>query len=457
MSLRDTARFGLLAIPLTVFALSACGGGGSNSTVPPTQPTSSPTATPAPNPTASGDTFAYTGSLTQTFTLYGTPAPSPSPSASPEPTSTPWVSTTQQTVTQNVSIATGQSFAGQSGLTELAAQESDASQLRTTSLTSQTYLSYAQNSSRANGVDVTEIGTASTDSNGVSLQSAPASGNGILERLPSVYGEQWSNGAARTDTEKDPGGEASTSTYAADGSYNEHLTYAEGASASVQLNSDASGVYQLPFVGNGNNNSSITVAAPAGGQIQLAYALLPPGLPHAGAFTLPVWYPQDPPVLASDAYVDEGATALPSSCKVASTYQSASVEKIVETKKRLDPVFGELESDEVTQYASPTYGLLCAVVSDDLQTYYDYSGQGPAAFTFSARPLRDTTVSEMLALQSANLKPMSAAARRSDTAQSQISPRPSLARARMILAGVHAQHVRALYQRVHALSRTRQQ
>lgn len=450
-------RLGLLALPLTVFALSACGGGGSSSTPPLTQPTASPTATPDPNPTASGDTFTYAGSLTQTFTLYATPAPSPSAGASPQPTSAPWVSTTQQTVTQNVSIATGQSFGGQSGLTEFTAQESDASQLKTTSVTSQTYLLYAPNSSRANGIDVTEAGAASTDSNGVSLESVLASGNGIVERLPSVYGAQWSNGAARTDTEKDPGGETIISAYAADGSYNEQLTYPEGGSAAVQLNADGSGVYQLPFVGNTAKNSSVTVSAPVGGQIQLGYQLFPPGLPQAGAFTLPVWYPQDPPVLASDTYVDEGSTKLPSSCNAGPAYQSARVEKVVETKHRLDPVFGELESDHVTQYTSPVYGLLCAVVNDDLQTYYDYSGQSAAAFTFSAQPVRDTTVSETLALQSANLESMSSAMRRADSTIAAISPRPSLARARMIFAGIHAQHVRALYQRVHALSRTRQQ
>ena len=447
---------GLLALPLTVFALSACGGG-STTSLPLTQPTAAPTATPNPNPTASGDTFAYTGSLTQTYTLYGTPAPSPSPSASPEPTSTPWVSTTQQSVTQNVSVATGQSFGGQNGLTEFTSQESDASQLKTTTTTSQTYLLYAPNAARANGIDVTEVAATSSDSNGVTLQSVPASGNGILERLPSVYGAQWTNGAARTDTEKDPGGESIASTYAADGSYSMQLTYPEGGNASAVVYSDASGVYQLPFAGNTAKNSSVTVSTPAGGQIQLAYQLFPPGLPQSGAFTLPVWYPQDPPVLASDTYVDEGATTVPSSCNAGSAYHSASVEKIVETKKRLDPVFGELESDQITQYASPLYGLVCAVVSDDLQTYYDYSGQSAAAFAFSAQPMRDTAVSETLALQSAKLASLSTAVRRTDDATLAIAPRPSLARARMILAGIHAQHVRALYERVHHLSRTRQQ
>lgn len=454
MELRRTARLGLFVLPLTVFALSACGGGGSTSSVPPTQP--SPTATPAPNPTASGDTFAYSGSLTQTFTLYGTPAPSPSPSASPQPTSAPWISTNSQSVTQSVSVSTGQSFGGQTGLTEFAAQETDAGQQSTTSVASQTYLSYSSDASRANGVDVTEIGTSSTGSNGASFQNVLGSGNGIIGELPSVYGAQWSDGAARTYTEKDPDGETVTQNYASDGSYTEQLAYPEGGKASVQVNADGSGVYQLPFEGVATNNSSVTVNAPAGGQIQLAYQIFPPRFPQSGAFTLPVWYPQDPPVLASEKFVDEGSTSLPSSCNAGSAYRSATVDKVVETKQRLDPVFGEYENDQLTQYASADYGLLCSVLSDDLKTYYDYSGQSSAAFAFSAVPMEETTVTETLALQSAQLEPMAMVARRTASAAVRVLPRPSFASARMILNALHAKHVRALYARVHTLSRMRQ-
>lgn len=444
-------------MPLTVIALSACGGGGGAST-PAVLPTLSPTATPAPNPTASGDTFAYSGSLTQTFTVYGTPVPNADPSATPAPTATPWVTNISQSVTQNVTLSTGQTFAGQSGLTDLTAKETDAGQLKTTTLTSDTYLAYAKNAARANGVDVTEIGTVSADTNGASLQSVPGNGNGIIQQFPSVTGATWSNSASRTDSEKDPGGEAVTTTFAADGSYQEQLTFPEGATASALTYADGSGVYQLPFAGVVTKASSVTVNAPLDGQIQLAIALYPPGLPEASAFELPVWYPQGTPVLASDSYVDEGSTTLPSSCNAGSAFKSAAVEKVVETKSRLDTIFGEYESDRVTQYESPSYGLLCAVVNDDLQTYYDYSGQSSGAFTFSPIPLLDTAVSETLALQSAHFASMSSTARRTaaQTAAGAISVRPSLARARMIFAAVHAKHVRALYARLHSISPMRQ-
>ena len=445
-------------MPLALLILAACGGGSGTSTPAViSTATPAPTPTPAPNPTASGDAFAYAGSLTQTFTVYGTPGPAASPSATPEPTATPWISTSSETVTQNVSISNGQSFGGQNGLTDFTASETDAGQLKTTSITTQTYLNYVQNSARANGVDVTEIGTASTDSNGVSIQSALGSGNGIVEQLPNVPGSQWSNGASRTDTEKDPGGEVTTATYAADGSYQEQLTYPEGGTAAVQINPDGSGVYQLPLNGTTNGKSTVTVNAPGAGQIQLAYEIFGLGLPQSGAFTLPVWYPQTPPVLASDAYVDEGSTTLPSSCNAGSTYAKANVEKIVETKGRLDPIFGEYESDQITQYTSSSYGLLCVLVNEDLKTYYDFSGQSLGVFAFSEAPLEETAVNETLALQSAKLASLSTARRTTQSAvQQQIAPLPSLAGARNILSAAHSRHVRDFSMHVRSLSHVRQ-
>jgi hypothetical protein len=445
-------RLGLLTGPLALLTFAACGGGGTSTPAVIATATPVPTATPAPNPTAAGDTFAYSGTLTQTFTVYGTPAPAPSPSASPEPTATPWISTSSQTVTQNVTISNGQSYGGQNGLTEFATQETDAGQLKTTTVASQAYFSFAQNTTRANGVDVTEIGTSSTDSNGASFQSVLGSGNGIVQMLPAVPGAQWSNSAARSDSEKDPGGETIAATYAADGSYQELLTFPEGGTAAVQANADGSGVYKTPLNGATTAPSTITVNAPSGGQIQLAYEIFGLGLPASGAFTIPVWYPQTPPVLASDAFIDEGPATLPSSCNAGSAYTSANVEKIVETKSRLDTVAGEYESDKTVQYTSSSYGLLCVVVTDDVKTYYDYSGQSLGALAFGEDPLREAAASETLALQSAHLSSLSATKRTPQSSSNAlfVSPRPSLARVSMMLAAVHAQNLRALNSRMHS-------
>jgi hypothetical protein len=450
LALQFSRRLGIFTVPLALLALSACGGGGGGVIATPTVlPSATPTPTPVPNPTASGDTFAYAGSVTQTVTVFATPAPSPSASATPQPTSTPWVSTLAQTVAQNVSVSTAQSFGGQTGLTEFNAQETDASQLKTTSVASQTYLSYAQNSSRASGVDVTAVGTAWSNSDGASFQSVIA-GSGIVQKLPYVYGAQWNNDAARTDTEKGPGGEVITTTYAADGSYQEQFTYPEGGTASVQANADGSGVYETPINGATTAPSSFTVNAPSGGQIQVAYEIFGAGLPSSGAFEVPVWYPQSPPVLASDTYVDAGPSTLPSSCKAGSAFQSANVEKIVETKNRLDTVFGEYETDQITQYTSTLYGLLCEVVSDDVKTYYEFSGRGYAAFDFSASPVVEAVVTETLALQSQKFASTSAVRRTAAGSPRQILPQPSFARASMALATIHAQNARTFYAHMHS-------
>ncbi len=351
------------------------------------------------------------------------------------------MTTTKQSITQHVSVSTGQSFGALSGLTDFTTQETDTGQLQTTTLTAQSYLSFAPDASRANGVDVTEIGSSSTDSNGVALQSLFGNGNGIVQKLPYVSGAQWTNTAARTDTENDPGNETITATYAADGSYQEQLKFAEGSTAAVNVYPDGSGVYKAPVLGGNWLPSTLSINAPAAGQIQIALQV-PAGLPLADAWTIPVWYPQNPPVLASDSYVDDGLTTVPSSCNVASAYASVNVEKIVEVRDRLDPVFGEYETDQVIQYTSSSYGLVCEVISDELKSYYDFSGQAGAAFAFTAygTPQVDTTVSETLALQSA-ASPASASVRRTaqDYARS-VLPRPSLARVHMILAAARAHH-----------------
>jgi hypothetical protein len=376
-------------------------------------------------------------------TLYATPAADPSQygGSTPLPTSTPWVSTTNQTVTQSVSVSTGQSFNSRSNLTEFATNETDTGQLQTTTTTSQAYLSYVADPMRTNGIDLTEIGTSSTDSNDVAMQSIFGTGNGIVEELPYVYGGQWTNTAARTDTENDPNDENIAATYNADGTYQEQFTYPEGGTASALTRDDGSGAYNVPLEGFSNAETSLTVEAPSGGQIVIGMNI--PAGNEATAFTLPDWYPVAPPGFASDTYVDEGSTTVPSSCKVGSSYQSASAEEFVETKTRLDTVFGEWETDQITQYVSSSYGLLCEVVNDNLQDYYDYSTQSGSVFAFTyttpATPLVVTTVSEMLALQSASYAATTSLAHRAA-----LLPRPSLARANALIAVAHARDVRVM-------------
>jgi hypothetical protein len=423
--------------------LAACGGGGGTGITPPSIPR--PQGSPDPYPTAAGDTFTYSGTLTQTYTLYGTPAP-----VTPAPTATPWVTTAQESVTQNVSVTDGASFNGVSGLADFTTHETDAGQHATTTVTADEYLSFASDPLRANGVDVTEAGATSTDSNGVALETDVGGGNGILAELPEVPEARWTDSAARKQTETDPDGQATVATYNSDGSYDESVSYPEGGTATVQANADGSGVYSLPLEGDTAQPSSVTVNAPSGGQIQVSYAIYT-GLsfPEAGGFSIPVWYPQVPPVLASDTYVDEGPASLPAACGVPGEYTSSgSIEKLAEVKTRLDTVFGELETDDVTSYVSNRYGVLCVVIADDLQNFYDYSVQSNAILSFNNAPLYETLVNETLALESEHLSPASISEQSPQAEAAATFALPSFARVRGIIARARIRRERLIFARL---------
>jgi hypothetical protein len=453
--------FGCAVAGLVVVGLAACGGGGASVT-PQTSssPALTPTPAPDPFPTASGDTFAYGGTQTQTFTLYGTPAPSPA-SGTPGPTATPWVTVLSQSVTQSTKATGGASFNGQSGLADLATSETDTTAHATTTVASNTYVALTADSSRVDGVDVVEAGTTATDSSGVTQTVDYGSGNGTIEELPEVTDAQWSNTAARTETEDDPSGESTTATYAADGSYTEQVTYSEGGTASADMYSDGSGLYQMPVAGTAGDNSMVTINAPSsssnGEIVEVTYAIYSTGFPAAGSFQIPVWYPSVPPVLASDTVIDEGAATVPASCGVSAAYAPAgTVQELLENTSRLDTVFGELETITRTSYVSSLYGVLCSVLSDDLKVYYDYSGQTSSIITFNNTPLEETLVTETLGLTSASLAASTSASKTTRTA-SVVVPRsapavPSFASVRAIIARIHLRAAAALHQRLSARS-----
>jgi hypothetical protein len=441
-----------VGITAAALSLSACGGGSTGGTVPPPYVAPSPTVAPSPDPypTGAGDAFVYGGTLTQTFTVYGTP-----PAVTPAPTATPWVSTATQTVTQNVSIGGSASFAGQSGLTDLTTKETDVGANATTSLTSDDYFTLGPDATRVSGTDVNEVGSTTTASSSVQLKTTIGSGNGLIGELPEIANAQWTNTAARTDVEDDPSGEAQTSTYADDGSYEEQVSFAEGGTATVEEYSDGSGLYAAPTGGLTGNNSTITVNAPAasasGEMIQVAYSVYGLGFPAAGTFQIASWYPQVPPVLASDTYVDAGTASVPSTCNVPVALTNAgSVVEIEETRMRLDTIFGELETYQSASYVSGTYGVLCTVVNDDLQNYYDFSGQTGSAFNFSSTPLEETVLSETLGLQSAKLAAATASTRSRSATRVSTVPLilPSLARLRVTMLQARAKAARTLEKRI---------
>ena len=105
-----------------------------------------------------------------------------------------------------------------------------------------------------------------------------------------------------------------------------------------------------------------------------------------GTGTIGVWYPAEPPPLASDSFLDAGTAAVPAACGVPAKYGRTATE-LVEQTTRLDIVFGEYETTQRTAYVASPYGLICQVVSDDLKTYYDYN-----AFALESKPLTETVV-----------------------------------------------------------------
>ncbi|HEX8805391.1 MAG TPA: hypothetical protein VF741_00525, partial [Candidatus Aquilonibacter sp.] len=164
------------------------------------------------------------------------------------------------------------------------------------------------------------------------------------------------------------------------------------------------------------------------------------GNPAAGEFTIASWYPQVPPVLASDTYLDAGTVAVPSTCNVAATLaQTGSVIEVTEARTRLDTIFGELETYQAASYVSSAYGVLCVVVNDDLQYYYDFSGQTSSVFNFSSTPLEETVLTETLGLQSAQLATANATVR---------VRRPSLVNLRAIVLRARAAEARKIEQRI---------
>lgn len=401
----------LLTCGSLAWLLSACGGGGSAASVPaapvPTLAPATPTASPSPYPVADGDTFTYQGSVSQKFTRFATPAPSPTAGATPQPTSTPWYGSANDTVTQNVTLHTGASFNGATGLIEADTHETDqGDHLVTTTIDSKQYLSLAADSARSNGIDLTQLGVQTSDSSGVSTVTTFASGNGVLDELPQIPQAQWSNTAARSYAENDSSGLAINNAYNADGSYTGSVQFPEGGSSSITENPDGSGLYVFPLVGAPVPSQLTYSAADLSGNLTIGFQdnADEPAVMYA---LFSAWYPSIPPVLSNDTFTDYGAAALPSGCNVGSNVPKQAT-RIDETRTQLDTIFGELDSLTQSSYVAGPYGVVCTVVHDKLVYYYDLTGQSSFLNGFGPWPIQETDTDETLALQSATMKSSSA-------------------------------------------------
>lgn len=336
-------------------------------------------------------------------------------------------------------VHSGASFNGATGLTELDTSETDTGARTTYTVSSKQYLQFAPDSVRTNGIDVMLVGATASDSNGVSTTMTYGAANGVLDELPEVPAATWSNAAARESIENDPSGEKIDAVYAGDGTYNATTAFPQGDTATATENADTSGLYQFPLVGV--SGSEVEISAVSNNAIDVTFKNTAGGTVSWGSF--PVWYPQTPPVLASDRFTDAGTVAIPATCNVPASIGTSGT-RIDETRARLDSVYGELERTTQSSYVVPGYGDVCVVLHDDLTVYYDYSGQSP--FIFGGYPMREVITDETLGMTKGS--PVSQSRRtRADAralAAASTFAAPSMARMHLAAAKQHLQFARHL-------------
>jgi hypothetical protein len=306
--------------------------------------------------------------------------------------------TTTASVTDAIKVAsTTATFGGKSGLTDENVVESDVAPLQTLTTTSNAYASFVPSGSLQ---DFFEAGTTSTDSNGVTDSTTFGTGAGLLDELPDTNGATWANTAAETFAETEPDATAIARTVAAGGSYAEtdaFLGVTAGAETIV-TNSDLSASIA--------NFAGLTVdvaygAPTAGANSTIPYTITfteaSPPAPVTG--TIANWFPAT--TLFADASVKATEQTIPASCAVASTVATTAV-KVTETTTRLDPALGTFEKRTQTVYDALGLGTVCVQLADEIDSYYDYTGQAPQLIVpglniaLSSTPIQIDTLAETL-------------------------------------------------------------
>jgi hypothetical protein len=393
----------ILSIGLAVVsaALVACGGGGGggggNGGPPPTNPpTATPTATPtapptpfgcagatplvvtrtsnvAPRPIGAGDSFTYTGSYAQTFVQ---DAPCAEPTA-----------TSDASVTVGVSDAATTAPNGNPGTASTSTETDSFPTYASTTITSQ--ILQINNSNQ-----LLLFSSDANDGTGDSLQTTY---NNPQEIDDLGGGTTWTNNPAATINETLADGTKIARTLAADGSYGETETYADGSKSTIAMNGasdgkaiDGSGTYAIPGV-------TFAYAAPSGGNITLTIT----SSSGSKIRTFPAWFTV-PPAYVTDSFADNGSKPFDTSCSVPSSIGTAG-RQVVETYDVLDPVLGYTETRTVTSYDVDGYGPACVVIADTLNAYYDYADNTTRIDyqSTNGQPVSVNTIAETLSMQSA--------------------------------------------------------
>ncbi len=381
-------------------------------------------ATPSPTPTVNigangavyhpgdnGDAFTMNGTLLVTYNRanqYPTPEPT---------------STTFDDVAQSIAVTNPATFNGTSGV-EFAVSETDtqtAPQSQTFSDTLDEYFQYSNSMVTGNFLS---LGSTETDDTGYTTTVVNGSNDMLADKLPEAAGQTWENMAGRTITTNDGHGETSSTTYADDGSYSGSITYPEAATpapnptgsqltntATLVANADGSADYQTPRFGTTDQyNYDYKILAPtaAGSSGTITETTtVPPAVgstatPEAVSTTVPNWMPASVPgSLASETDVDNGPVALPAACAVPPSL-AGTPNQIVQTKMRVDPLNGELETTTTTTFDTANVGPICVMLSDVQDNYYDFTGQNGTGY-FSGTPQQVTTIQEVLYLTAESL------------------------------------------------------
>jgi hypothetical protein len=346
------------------------------------------------------------------------PLPSPNPTAS---------AVFVSSVLQNVLVTSGATFNGIPNLVDYDITETDTGLygiLNVRSWLTDVYYGYApapNGQTAFSTVGQTSwLDLGSIDQTFFKTEYGP--GNGLIDVIPepSHTGQAVpilpANNAALTTREKDPDGQVTTRVVNPDGSYTEQATFPDGTSSTATLNANGTGVYSFPLYGV-QPNSSVLVGGVTGGNIPVTvnYAAGtdgPTSPPSQVNYSIPNWYPETPPVLSKETYVNYGPKILPNpypsptpldtpgACNLGQNNQGVTLTHIqgkpysndlIQTITKVDPIFGETETTTTSTLVTQGVGATCWEILDVVNQYYDYSGQTYKIPYFGNAPVQTST------------------------------------------------------------------
>ena len=297
-------------------------------------------------------------------------------------------------MSQSIAVLPGKVFHGKPA-TDYQTTESDAGANQTITTLTDNYIQFP-----ASTGPIVNIGFASTDSNGVTLDVQYLSGNGQIGEVPLSSG--WSNDASTVISETDPDGTTISENIAADGSYSLTKTEFAGTTSATQK-SDGTGTATIPFRGffGVGSGTTITIPAQSGGVINFTLTAAGASAPTPAPFVLPVtaWYPPAP-ALASDTSTLTGVTAIPGGC--AAAIFGSTGEQVTQQETRLDLVFGISETETTDTWVTPTVGPVCQRINDTVSIFYDFTNQSPFFILAGGpSPIQTNAITSLMGLKTA--------------------------------------------------------